>query len=57
MAQSLYLREQAERCRRLARSSGDVETEGRLRQLALEYDRQADVQEAEGHAGANGADN
>jgi hypothetical protein len=59
MAESFHLREQAERCRRLARSSGDVETEGRLLQLAAEYDKRADVEDVDGfgpvgrHAAAN----
>jgi len=43
MAQSFYLREQAERCRRLARGTGDPVTQERLFKLAAEYDAQADA--------------
>jgi hypothetical protein len=45
MAQSFYLREQAERCRRLARSSSDTLTQERLFKLATEYEAQADAQD------------
>ena len=45
MAQSFYLREQAERCRRLARSSSDTLTQQRLFKLAAEYEAQADAQD------------
>jgi hypothetical protein len=45
MAQSLYLREQAERCRRLARSTSDPLTQERLFKLAAEYASQADAQD------------
>jgi hypothetical protein len=45
MAQSFYLREQAERCRRLARSTSDSLTQGRLFKLAAEYEAQADAQD------------
>jgi hypothetical protein len=44
MAQSFFLREQAERCRRLARSTSDSLTRERLEKLGTEYDAQADVQ-------------
>ena len=46
MAQSFYLREQAERCRRLARGTNDVVTQERLVKLAAEYDAQAHAQDA-----------
>jgi hypothetical protein len=46
MAQSLYLREQAERCRRLARGTNDLVTQERLLKLAAEYRAQADAQDA-----------
>ncbi|MEA2819455.1 MAG: hypothetical protein QOJ86_1459 [Bradyrhizobium sp.] len=46
MAQSFFLREQADRCRRLARSTNDVVTQERLRKLAGEYDAQAEAQDA-----------
>jgi hypothetical protein len=45
MAQSFFLREQAERCRRLARATNDAVTQDRLGRLAAEYDAQADVQD------------
>jgi hypothetical protein len=45
MAQSFFLREQADRCRRLARSATDPVTEERLRKLAAEYEAQADAQD------------
>jgi hypothetical protein len=45
MAQSFYLREQAERCRRLARSTSDSLTQERLFKLAAEYEAQADTQD------------
>jgi hypothetical protein len=45
MAQSFYLREQAERCRRLARSTSDPLTQERLFKLAAEYQAQADDQD------------
>ena len=41
MAQSFYLREQADRCRRLARGTNDVVTQERLLKLAAEYEAQA----------------
>jgi hypothetical protein len=44
MAQSFYLREQAERCRRLARGASDPVTQERLFKLAAEYQAQADAQ-------------
>ena len=46
MAQSVHLREQADRCRRLARGSNDVVTQERLLKLATEYDARADAQDA-----------
>jgi hypothetical protein len=53
MAQSFFLREQAERCRRLARGSSDSVTQERLFKLAAEYVAQADAQdEADGEAPA-----
>jgi hypothetical protein len=45
MAQSFYLREQADRCRRLARSTSDTLTQERLFKLAAEYEAQADAQD------------
>jgi hypothetical protein len=45
MAQPFYLREQAERCRRLARSTSDSLTRERLEKLAAEYEAQADAQD------------
>jgi hypothetical protein len=44
MAQSFYLREQADRCRRLARGTSDTVTQERLFKLAAEYEAQADAQ-------------
>jgi hypothetical protein len=41
MAQSVFLREQAERCRRLAHATTDAITHDRLLTLADEYDAQA----------------
>jgi hypothetical protein len=38
MAQSFYLREQADRCRRLARGASDPVTQERLFKLAAEYE-------------------
>jgi hypothetical protein len=46
MAQSFFLREQADRCRRLARGANDLVTQGRLLDLAAEYEVQADAQDA-----------
>ena len=46
MAQSFYLREQADRCRRLARGTSDPVTQERLFKLAAEYWAQADAQDA-----------
>ncbi len=43
MAQSFYLREQADRCRRLARGTSDTLTQERLFKLAAEYEAQADA--------------
>jgi hypothetical protein len=45
MAQSVFLREQAERCRRLAHATSDAITHGRLLMLAAEYDAQARSQD------------
>jgi hypothetical protein len=45
MTQSFYLREQADRCRRLARSTSDSLTRERLEKLAAEYEAQADAQD------------
>jgi hypothetical protein len=45
MAQSFFLREQADRCRRLARSTSDSLTQERLFKLAAEYEAQADTQD------------
>ena len=45
MAQSFYLRAQAERCRRLARGTSDAVTQERLFKLAAEYEAQAGVQD------------
>jgi hypothetical protein len=45
MAQSFFLREQADRCRRLARATSDSVTQERLFKLASEYDVQADAQD------------
>jgi hypothetical protein len=45
MAQSFFLREQADRCRRLARSTNDAVTQQRLFKLAAEYQTQADAQD------------
>jgi hypothetical protein len=47
MAQSFYLREQAERCRRLARDSTDPSLRDSLVQLADEYAARASGQESE----------
>ena len=53
MAQSFFLREQADRCRRLARGTNDLVTQERLRKLAGEYDARAEAQDAaEGDAPA-----
>jgi hypothetical protein len=45
MAQTFFLREQADRCRRLARSTSDSLTQERLEKLAAEYEAQADAQD------------
>ena len=45
MAQSFFLREQADRCRRLARSTSDSLTQERLFKLAAEYEAQAHAQD------------
>jgi hypothetical protein len=44
MAQSFFLREQADRCRRLARSTTDSLTRERLDKLGAEYEALADAQ-------------
>jgi hypothetical protein len=38
---SIYLRDQAQKCRRHAASITDTETQAQLRKLAIEYDEQA----------------
>ena len=54
MAQSFHLREQAERCRRLARDSTDPSLRDSLMRLADEYTARAGVQESkEASDGAN----
>jgi hypothetical protein len=45
MAQSFYLREQSERCRRLARDSTDPSVRDGLLSLAEDYTAKADAQE------------
>jgi hypothetical protein len=55
MAQSIYLREQADRCRRLARGTNDVVTQERLIKLAAEYEAQADAQDDAGGENASPA--
>jgi hypothetical protein len=45
MAPSLYLREQANRCRRLAHGTSDAVTRERLLILAAEYDARAASQD------------
>jgi hypothetical protein len=45
MAQSFYLREQAERCRRLARDSTDPALRDSLLKLAGEYSVRASAQD------------
>lgn len=47
MAQSFYLREQADRCRRLAHGTNDAVTRDRLLSLAAEYDARAVSQDGE----------
>jgi hypothetical protein len=51
MAQSFHPREQAERCRRLARDSTDPVLRDSLMRLADEYAARAGVQESEDVAG------
>jgi hypothetical protein len=48
MAQSFSLREQADRCRRLAHGTNDAVTRERLLILAVEYDARAATQDGEG---------
>jgi hypothetical protein len=45
MAQSFCLREQADRCRRLARGTGDPVTQEGLFKLAAQYEAQADARD------------
>jgi hypothetical protein len=45
VAQPFFPREQADRCRRLARSTSDAVTQERLVKLAAEYEAQADAQD------------
>ncbi|MDB5615939.1 hypothetical protein [Tardiphaga sp.] len=45
MVPTAYLREQAEKCRRLARDAGDPATRTRLEVLASEYEAQANFQD------------
>jgi hypothetical protein len=45
VAQSFFLREQADRCRRLARATSDSVTQESLFNLAGEYEAQADAQD------------
>jgi len=45
MIPTAYLREQAEKCRLLARDVADPSTRTRLEVLAREYDAQADFQD------------
>jgi hypothetical protein len=57
MVQSFYPREQAERCRRLARDSIDPGVRDGLLRLADEYTAKADAQEnAEGAVWQPGSD-
>ena len=57
MAQSLHLREQAERCRRLARGSIDTNLRDRLLELADEYAaRAAAMEDPESATRAAGSD-
>jgi hypothetical protein len=49
MAQSLQLREQAERCPRLARDSTDLNLQDRLLRLADEYAARAATMEGPGN--------
>ncbi len=45
MVPTAYLREQAEKCRRLARDVSEAATRTRLEVLAGEYEAQADFQD------------
>jgi hypothetical protein len=47
MAQSFYLREQADRCRRLAHGANDAVTRERFLILAADYDAKAASQDGE----------
>jgi hypothetical protein len=51
-----YFREQADRCRRLARESSDFALQVRLRRLADEYQTRADEIEDDEIFSAKGAD-
>ena len=51
-----YFREQAERCRRLARDSSDFALQVRLRKLANDYQMRADEIEDDEIFSAKGAD-
>jgi hypothetical protein len=46
MVPTSYLREQVEKCRRLASDVADITTRDRLLKLALEYEAQADFQDS-----------
>ncbi len=46
MVPTTYLRDQAEKCRRLARDVSDPTTRARLEKLAGEYQAQADFQDS-----------
>lgn len=48
MVPTAYLREQAEKCRRLARDVSEAATRARLEVLAGEYEAQADFQDQHG---------
>jgi hypothetical protein len=52
MERPFFLRAQANRCRRLARTVSDRLTQQRLEQLAGEYEAQADAEDAAGIATA-----
>jgi hypothetical protein len=52
MGQTSPLREQAERCRRLARDATDLGVRDSLLSLAEEYSARADSEDTEGAAGS-----
>jgi hypothetical protein len=52
MERQFFLRAQANRCRRMARTVTDRLTQDRLEQLAGEYEAQADAEDAAGLAAA-----